>query len=196
MIDQMLIENNIQSLRDSFNTRKKVCDQLHIVQNVFTSEALSKLYCYILNEPDKPWQMETTSDYKVLDVPRKKISWHAESIIEEFHEIFSSLTDSITFAVKQDVKFHGIVLWKDQEGYEISWHTDNPILAATMQIYIAGTIYNPGTEFELKDGSYYTCDFKVNTGYFIDQTQHRLKHHTTGQVPNSTDRYSLFAMWT
>jgi len=196
MIDQILIKNNSRALIDSFNTRTIICDQLHIMQNVFTSEALSKLYFYILNESDKPWQMETSADYKVLDVPRKKISWHAESIIEELHETFACLTALVVLSVQQDVKFHGIVLWKDQEGYEIPWHTDNPLLAATMQIYVAGTTQNPGTEFELIDGSYYTCDFKVNTGYFINQTQHRLKHHTTGQVPNSTDRYSLFAMWT
>ena len=95
----------------------------------------------------------------------------------------------------KDLQFHGIVLWEDSEGYEIDWHTDNPLLMATIQIYVAGSTDNPGTEFKLLDGSTHTCDFKINTGSLIDQTKHRLSHHSTGRVPDLARRYSLFAMW-
>ena len=196
MIDQCLIEKNVQWVGDSFRQRHRVCDELSTLKNVLEPQALYKLYAYILNESEKPWQMETAPDYGLWDVPRRKISWHAESIIEELHEVFSASTDLIADAVQRAVKFHGIVLWEDTQGYQIGWHSDNEILAATMQIYVAGPEINPGTEFDIGNGASHVCEFDINTGYFIDQTQSRLKHRTTGAVPAAANRYSLFAMWT
>lgn len=196
MIDQTLIASNSLALRKSLLASLDIGDGLYSVKEPFTSDALKKLHHYLHDGSDKPWEQETTSDYKIMDVARRKISWQAESIVEEMHEVCSQLTDLVAQRCQRAIQFHGITLWEDCADYAIDWHTDNPVLAATLQIYLFGDPQNPGTEFELLDGRRHVCDFVPNTGYFIDQTKHRLQHRTTGKVPASTLRYSLFSMWT
>ena len=195
MIDQAFITDNISSATESFSCKKKITNQLYTLENFLTQQALVKLYAYILNTPNKPWDLETDSDYEKMQVPRRKIAWHAESVIEELHDVMSSLTPIVNDIIKKSCDFHGLVLWEDREGYVIDWHSDNPILTATCQIYLAGPPDNPGTEFQIDNNKTHICKFAPNTGYFIDQSVIRPLHRSTGQVPPSNLRYSLFGMW-
>lgn len=195
MIDQDLIAKNIDHSQRSFDHRRSIDDELSVVEDFFTDDAIDKLYQYLSSEPNKPWQLETDENYKVMHVPRRKISWHAETIVEELHEVVSALTPFVGSVTDSARQFHGIVIWEDSAGYTIPWHTDNPILAATMQIYLAGPVTCPGTEFQLTDGETYVCNFRPNTGYFINQTQRRPMHRSRASVPAMVTRHSLFAMW-
>jgi hypothetical protein len=92
------------------------------------------------------------------------------------------------------IKFDGITLWRDQGGYNLDWHTDNPVIHLTMQIYLSGSLDNPGTEFKIDSGSI-IAPFVPNTGYFIDQRIIRPMHRLEHVVPENQTRYSLFALW-
>lgn len=195
MIDQDIIKKASDSLHLSLENRHELTNDFSTIDNVFPLEVLHKAYDYILNQSDKPWELETTSAGVKMDVPRRKIQWHGETVIEELHCAMESITPDVCAILKTDIKFLGIVLWQDYENYKIDWHSDNPILLATMQIYLAGSKTNPGTEFKISDNNFYTCNFVPNTGYFLNQTHNRLEHHTTGSVPSDVSRYSLFGMW-
>lgn len=192
MIDQNIIQTANTNLDQALQNRIQHTEDFSTIHNVFSADVLNKVYDYILNDSDKVWEAETTRDPSVT---RSKISWHAETVIEELHMAMESITPKVQTILDSPVHFTGLTLWEDEENYKIDWHTDNPILMATMQIYIAGSKNNPGTEFKLDEEKYHTCDFIPNTGYFLNQTKRRLEHHTTGSVPPHVDRYSLFGMW-
>jgi hypothetical protein len=195
MIDQNIITNASISLQNALTDRFQHTNDFCTIKNVFSQEVLHKVNDYILNDSDKPWALETTEHGVEMKVPRSKINWHGETVVEELHCAMESITPEVQVILKKDIKFLGIVLWQDYENYKIDWHSDNPILLATMQIYLAGSTENPGTEFKISEGNFHTCDFIPNTGYFLNQTQNRLEHHTTGKVPANVSRYSLFGMW-
>ena len=195
MIDQGIIKKASDSLQKSLKNRQELTNDFSTLENVFSLDVINKIHDYILNDSDKPWALEATSNGMEMQVPRRKISWHGETVIEELHCAMESVTPEVQVILKKDIKFLGIVLWQDYENYKIDWHSDNPVLLATMQIYLAGSKKNPGTEFKLGEDNFHTCDFIPNTGYFLNQTQNRLEHHTTGEVPANVSRYSLFGMW-
>ena len=195
MIDQNIITNASISLQNALTDRFQHTNDFCTIKNVFSQEVLHKVNDYILNDSDKPWALETTEHGVEMKVPRSKITWHGETVVEELHCAMESITPEVQEILEKDIKFLGNALWQDYENYKIDWHSDNPILLATMQIYLAGSTENPGTEFKISKGNFHTCDFIPNTGYFLNQTQNRLEHHTTGKVPANVSRYSLFGMW-
>ena len=195
MIDQDIIQTASNNLKQAFENRTEHTKDFSTVQNIFSQNVLNKVHDYILNDSDKVWALETTSSGEEMHIPRNKIIWHSDTIIEELHMAMESITPQVQEVLDNPVNFVGIILWQDYENYKIDWHTDNPILMATMQIYLAGSKKNPGTEFELNEGEYHNCEFVPNTGYFLNQTERRLRHHTTGSVPPNVSRYSLFGMW-
>ena len=195
MIDQEIIQTASNNLQQAFKNRIVHNTHFSTIHNVFSPEVLNKVYDYILNDSDKIWELETTSNGKEMNIPRNKIAWHMDTVIEELHMAMESITPQVQSVLNRPVNFVGITLWQDHEHYHIDWHSDNPVLMATMQIYLAGSKKNPGTEFRLEEGKYHNCEFIPNTGYFLNQTECRLKHHTTGSVPPNVSRYSLFGMW-
>lgn len=195
MIDQDIIKKASDSLHTSVKNRRQHTNDFSTLANIFPDDVMHRINDYILNNSNKPWQLETTEHGVERNVPRSKIQWHGETVIEELHCAMESITNDVQKILKTDIKFLGIVLWQDYENYKIDWHSDNPILLATMQIYLAGSRNNPGTEFKLSEDNFHTCDFIPNTGYFLNQTHNRLEHHTTDKVPANVSRYSLFGMW-
>lgn len=195
MIDQKIIQTATTDLQGALDSRIQISDDFSVLENVFSRSVITKVHDYILNEPQKPWQLETTEHGVEMQVPRHKIAWHGETVIEELHCAVENTTPKISEILGKEVKFHGIVLWQDHENYKIDWHSDNSILMATMQIYLAGSTENPGTVFEIEDDNHHTCQFVPNTGYFLNQTKTRLSHKSVGKVPANVNRYSLFGMW-
>lgn len=198
MIDQNLIDQNIVRLNSAVKNNTSINDQLKLVNNAFDQAMLSKLQDYFdANYNSKLWEPETTAYGRPMtDVPRFKLAWESESVIEELHEVCNGITPLVSELYPGvERKFDGIVIWRDHPGYDLSWHTDNPVIEVSLQVYLSGSDCNPGTEFKTGDSSL-PLPFIVNTGYIVNhdgvtRPMHRVAH----PVPENEIRYSLFALW-
>jgi hypothetical protein len=197
MIDQDLINHNAETLSIAFKNSRQITSQLRFIQNPFDQPMLLKLQEYVdAHYHSELWSSETTDYGQPLDNrPRHKLAWDPESVVEEMHEVCHLLTPVLQeLDPTKPIVFDGITLWRDQGGYDLNWHTDNPAIHLTMQIYLFGSQDTPGTEFKIDSGSI-TAPFVPNTGYFVDQRIVRPTHRLAHMVPENQIRYSLFALW-
>jgi hypothetical protein len=197
MIDQDLINHNSETLSTALNNGLRISPQLKFIQNAFDLTMLTKLQEYFdTHFYSEIWVPETTHYGLPMNKrPRHKISWDSESVVEEIHDVCQSITPLLQeLDPTTPIVFDGITLWRDQGGYDLDWHTDNPAIHLTMQIYLSGSSDTPGTEFKIDSGSI-TAPFVPNTGYFIDQRIVRPMHRIAHAVQENQIRYSLFALW-
>ena len=197
MIDQDLINHNAETLSIAFKNSRQITSQLRFIQHPFDQLMLLKLQEYVdAHYHSDLWNSETTDYGQPLDNrPRHKLAWDPESVVEEMHEVCHLLTPVLQeLDPTKPIVFDGITLWRDQGGYDLDWHTDNPAIHLTMQIYLFGSQDTPGTEFKIDPGSI-IAPFVPNTGYFIDQRIVRPTHRLAYMVPENQIRYSLFALW-
>ncbi len=192
MIDQDLIENNKKHLASCISNRLSTpIADLYQITDVLDLAILQKLNQYVSSVSIDKWQ--TVEGQETL--PRQKITWDFDTVIEELHEIFDSATDLINETFTDPYKhFWGVSLWKDEAGYEIGWHTDNPDIDVAMQIYLY-TSSGVGTIF----GSEHTpilIPSEHNSGYLIqhDRTD-KISHRSESVVSAGTTRYILYAVW-
>lgn len=192
MIDQDLIENNKKHLASCISNRLSTpIADLYQITDVLDTAILQKLNQYVCSVSDDKWQ--TVEGQETL--PRQKISWDFDTVIEELHEIFDSATDLIN-EMFPDVHKHfwGISIWKDQAGYEIDWHTDNPDIDVAMQIYLY-TLPGVGTIFGSQSAPILISS-EHNSGYLIRHDRiDKISHRSESVVPAGTTRYSLYAVW-
>lgn len=198
MIDQNLINQNVSRLIDAVKHSKSITEQLKLVENVFDQSMLTKLHEYFRANYDSDlWVPETTTyGVPMTKVLRCKLTWDTESVIEELHEVCQALTP-VVIEMYPDAqrKFNGIVIWRDHPGYDLTWHTDNPVVEVSLHIYLSGATLNPGTEFKIADSSL-TVPFIPNTGYIVNHCGNkRPVHRVAHPVPEGEVRYSLFAIW-
>lgn len=192
MIDQTLITDSINHVKAALESRQPtLASNLSLLIDVLPSTMIDKIQQYISDVPAERWAILPAQE----NLPRRYISWDSDTVIEELHEVFLALTDEINRA-HADIKknFWGIALWKDQENYHISTHTDNPDIDTALQIYLFGNNGCPGTEFYLGDEKIMS-EFGSNRGYLVSHTQHKLPHRTPHAVPQGAVRYSLYAIW-
>jgi hypothetical protein len=197
MIDQDLINHNLETLSTAFKNSQSITPQLRFIQDAFDQSMLLKLQEYVdTHFLSDLWSAETTEyGQPIDDRPRHKLAWDPESVVEEMYEVCHLLTPVLQeLDPTIPIVFNGITLWRDQGGYDLDWHTDNPAIHLTMQIYLFGSLSNPGTEFKI-DSDSVTAPFVPNTGYFIDQRTIRPTHRLAHIVPENQIRYSLFALW-
>jgi hypothetical protein len=197
MIDQNLINQNSISLADALKNGSVISPQVKFIKNAFDQDILCKLQEYVTNHYQSDfWKFETNAHgVPMEETPRYKLEWDPESVVEEVHEVCNLITPMLQeLYTCPEIIFNGITLWRDHPGYNMSWHTDNPSIHMTMQIYLFGSTDCPGTEFKTESGSI-TAPFVSNTGYFIDQRTTRPVHRVTHTVPENQMRYSLFAIW-
>jgi hypothetical protein len=197
MIDQDLINHNAGTLSTAFKNSRQITPQLRFIQDAFDQSMLSKLKEYVdAHYHSNLWNFEIAYGRQLLDNrPRHKLAWDPESVVEELHEVCHLLTPVLQeLDTTKSIVFDGITLWRDQGGYDLDWHTDNPAIHLTMQIYLFGSQDTPGTEFNIDSGSI-TVPFVSNTGYFVDQRITRPTHRLAYMVPENQIRYSLFALW-
>jgi len=114
MIDYNLIENSVAHARGS--VAEQTClipGILGTVQNILHPDLRAKLN-HFLKFSDFQWIPEIDQEH----LPRKKINWEPESVIEELHEIMASLTPMVSAFSSSDSSLHfwGISLWKDTDG--------------------------------------------------------------------------------
>ena len=125
---------------------------------------------------------------------RKKINWIPDSVIEECHIMFSSLTEKLNQVFTTSSKFGGISIWKDTTGFYVVKHTDNPVISFAIQIYLVNGPDNFSTVFEYNNEKI-TPKFKVNNGYLFNNKS-KLIHYMDSFIPENFTRYSLYAIWT
>lgn len=193
MIDSALIEQNAQQLTASVTAGNPVWPPyLYIVTDCLTDAMLDKLHAYATTAPEDAWgKVERQLGYN-----RASINWDSDTVIEEAHIIFDTLTDTLSKRYLEPLHFHGVQLWKDQEGYNIKWHTDNTIIAVSLQIYLFDADGNLGTTFLVQNNQELDIPFKNNTGYLAHITSDQdLYHKSTTTIPAGVNRYSLYAYW-
>jgi hypothetical protein len=197
MIDQLLINSGVSSAQASLNNATPITNDLCQVNQVFPRAVINKLETYLSTNSEQPWESEVSA-YSTLDhnQNRKKLAWHAETVVEELHEICNGLSTLVfdKFSLHNH-KFLGITIWQDSPEYFLDWHVDNDMVAASLQVYLFGNQACPGTTFMVNDREF-NIDFCQNSGYLVyHNPKHQLMHKVSWPVPNNTVRYSLFAMW-
>lgn len=192
MIDQNLIDTGSTNLQASLNQRiSTVSSDLYVIPRVLENAMLIKLQTYLESSSDCLWT--TVENQEKL--PRKKITWHQDTVIEELHEVFDSVTPQINDIFQTSNKFFwGISVWRDAPGYYIDWHVDNPDIDIAMQVYLY-TDTGVGTVFKCGDQEL-VIPSQPNSAYLIQHhDQHRIPHRSESSVPDGTIRYSLYAVW-
>lgn len=192
MIDQVSITVNsariLERIQQRTPTRYYGLCQIH---DILDFKILSRLESYLSEVADSCWQTVSVQANK----PRFKISWDADTVVEELHDIFSSTTKLINEIFPENVKyFWGISIWKDLPGYEIGWHTDNPDIDVAVQVYLFGQP-GLGTVFKFESDKLLISSMH-NSGYLVLNTgDQNLLHCTENVVPDGIIRYSLYAVW-
>lgn len=193
MIDYNLIEQNTQQLTASLTTATPIWSPyLYGIKNCLTDSMLDKLHAYATTVSDDSWgKVERQLGYN-----RSSINWDSDTVIEEAHVAFDSITDALSKRYAVPLHFHGVQLWKDQSGYNIKWHTDNTVIAVSLQIYLFDAGSEFGTTFLVHDQQEFDMPFEHNTGYLARiTTEQDLYHRSTNTIPENLDRYSLYAYW-
>ena len=192
MIDLDLIHKGIvQAQQNIIAAAQSALPRLIKVSDVFPTETIEKIRA-LIDQQDLPW----TDANRQETLPRRQISWLPESVLEEIYETCHGLTPTINEIYPDTEKFFwGCTLWQDQAGYHLDWHTDNPDIDVSMQIYLFSTGAAPGTEFAI-DNKAHLVPFIVNSGYISHNSGNdRLLHRVEYAVPTDTVRYSLYAVW-
>lgn len=188
MIDWVLVDKNIAHCRDQFSQRKQTAiNNLFQLTNFFTDEMVRKLLVYANTK--EHWQQVELQEH----LNRVGIGWDPESVIEEVHLVFKSLTDNLNDYFNKDYKFTGLQLWKDRSGYQIAQHYDNPRVGYSIQIYLTGNIDNLGTYFS-ENNITVEIPYSINAGYVTDCAQ-RVIHGMTIPVPKNHTRISIYGIW-
>lgn len=191
MIDQDLIAQQTFSIQSSIKSRVGTpITGLWQCNDVLTATAIEKLKQYIQTADDSAWQTVDRQE----DLARRKIAWHADTVIEELHTAFDANTDLVNLLWPERKKrFLGLQLWKDWQGYELAWHVDNDLIDISMQIYLFDLDPGLGTTFRTEENTV-DIPYQHNTGYLAVNSAD-LFHRTTRTTPANTVRYSLYAVW-
>jgi hypothetical protein len=194
MINYDLInENIIHALAAIKNIEPTPCPGIWQIKNIFNENLLGKLQNHLDTVSDDCWSMVEGQENR----SRRKLTWQADTVIEEMHEICSGLTDYINKRFSDFNKnFLGISIWKDQQGYTMSWHQDNPIIDIGMQIFLFDRVSPEyGTVFKI-DEKEYLVPYISNTGYIIVQNQQLTTLHKPAMpLASNQIRYSLYSVW-
>lgn len=190
MIDYDLIEKNCHRARMSAEqAASTLVPNLWIVKDFVTEDILDKLESYIDQSDPQQWTLVSGQE----SMPRHKITWDADSVIEELHDVCASITSQLEQQFQRQLNFAGIQIWRDTEGYYFGPHTDNPVINISLQLYLFDAPSSCGTTFFV-NGARYVVGFFHNFGYIC--TSHNVQHQTTTPVPAGVNRYSLYAHWT
>lgn len=188
MLDTQQIEISTEHTLTVLKHIQKI-DGVHLVTDFFDQALLDKLleYCQTTSQ----WQPVYNLEQKEIQC-RKKVSWETDTVVEVVHVVLQNVTPQLESIFNKQLKFNGLDLWKDTEGYAIKKHTDNPMFNASIQIYIYN-LPNLSTVFE--HNGIHATDTNPGSGYIADNTV-GVPHWLNGVVPADFSRYSLHASWT
>ena len=193
MIDTVLIEVTSKQAQQAFeNAESTIFDYVFLVKDVITNEAVAKLKEYVKIADQSKWHKVPGQEHN----NRKSITWDADTIMEELHEVFNSLTEIVNqkFA-QQHVNFLGLQLWVDGHGYHTGYHTDDPIIDVSCQLYLFENDENLGTTFK-KGKNLVAVPYCSKSGYImVNNVDPELYHSSTTPTPGEVTRHSLYAVW-
>lgn len=192
MIDQALIDDNSAHLTECLKNKTHTpLNGLYQLSNILDQNILEKLSVYLQTVGKEQWSAIPQQQNK----PRSVITWDADTVIEELSEVFNSVTPTIN-AVFSDVYKHfwGVTIWRDTEGYNIDWHTDNPDIDVALQMYLytepgLGTVFGSESNQTLISSIHNTGYLAVHTG------DNKIPHRTENTIPAGVTRYNLYAIW-
>lgn len=190
-LDFSLIKTSTQNALDNLNKLQKTeCPAVFLISNIISDSLLKKLIDYI--HDTTLWEIDIKNGVHYKN--RLKLNWEAETVIEELHIVFESLTDVLNKRFNRNNQFLGITVWKDLENYTIAPHCDNRIIDISMQIYLTEGVPGLGTVFKYND-TLITANYQKNHGYIMDNRQY-ITHYLANSVPPGHVRYSVYAIWT
>lgn len=192
MLDYNLIDNNTICIKNSLNNLTKISNNFYKLKDVFDQAATEKLKSYLDTVKKRDWRKEQGQEQK----NRASITFKADTALEEFHIALENSTSIIQKMYPElNLKFDGMMVWRDGAGYNIAPHTDNPKIAVSLQIYLYDTAPpHCGTRFYLDDKQV-DVEYQHNTGYLIEQVSNKLMHSSMCKTPKGVTRYSLYAVW-
>jgi hypothetical protein len=192
MIDNQFIESVAQQAIRSIEQRQSTeFDCLYTIKNFLIDQAISKLKNYLPATTDQQWTTVANQEH----CNRRKLTWDSDTVIEELHLACDLLTPTISKIAGTSLNFLGLQIWKDWSGYLITPHQDNPIIDASMQLYLFDNSPNLGTTFS-DDITKIEIPYVNNSGYlFFSKNVGNIKHSTTNITPANATRYSLYLVW-
>ena len=196
MIDINLISIAINKHKNCLENFNKITDSLYVVNDFFPLEVLTKLHEYIYNTKDWNDQTVKLDSRPVFNKSparkRSRLLFKHDTVLEETHIIVENFTSYLNNIFKKQLEFNGYEIWRDSAGYLIPTHSDNPDIAAAMQIFLSEHATNLGTVFNLQTPT--RIPYKINSGYLMNN-EDKITHQMMTPVPDDHVRYSLYATW-
>jgi hypothetical protein len=187
MLNFNLINENIDTVASSISNRKDIgLSWAYELENVFTDDFLNKIELKF--SENLMWESVKLQE----KLPRRSIPWQPDSVIEEAHNIFKSLTTPISELFCRDVKFVSINFWDDSEKYTIGPHLDNDEISIAIQVYVNDASINLGTEFYKDSKLYHKIPWKKNSGYILNNTFESYHGMTAITTANRHSLYAIF----
>lgn len=190
-LDFTLIHESTIHARDSISNGKTVHPGLLFVDHLLPANLLEKLQVYICDD-NMLWHNQETLTGEIYP-GRKKITWTADSVIEEIHVVLDNLTEHLNQRFSRQNKFLGLSVWRDECTFQMIPHYDNPNNDISIQIYLNNDNMDLGTTFIINNSAV-KAPYSANHGYLMDNTQNIL-HLYNGKPPVGYHRYSLHAVW-
>ena len=131
-LDFTLIHESTIHARDSISNGKTVHPGLLFVDHLLPANLLEKLQVYICDD-NMLWHNQETLTGEIYP-GRKKITWTADSVIEEIHVVLDNLTEHLNQRFSRQNKFLGLSVWRDECTFQLIPHYDNPNNDISIQI--------------------------------------------------------------
>ena len=163
--------------------------ELWFLQDFIYPALLEKLFEFVTTTPNLNWHLVKGQEQK----NRTEVSWESESVIEEIHMVYDSLTASLNLIFDRNLKFNGISVWKDGAGYSYGRHRDINRINVAIQIYLSNGPADLHTKFYFQE-QILESKYQKNHGYLMDNIN-KLPHGIETPVPEDHVRYSLYASW-
>lgn len=165
--------------QQSLAAATQIRSDLWSIKEILFEDELNYLLSALKNET------EWTKIDKQDTLNREQVVWKPDGICDWLWCKLSKLDFS-----RFGLKFHNVMIWKDQTGYKINNHFDNDRVKAAMQIYLSEDCADLGTWFE----NSVEIAFKQNTGYLMDN-RNKLIHGMKKPVPDNYSRLSFYALF-
>ena len=186
---QNFLSNTMEDIQSTF------IPGLFHLKNFFNPRMLQTVNNFLLHTEDLPWRDPMLIQGKYFDNHRQTLTWFPHPVFEKLYDIFDNLTEQINTLFNTSCNFKHAYFWKDTERFAMKSHTDNPIIAYSLQIYLTKNLDSSfGTTFYHNDQEFMAIP-DMNCGYLLDNSKEKIWHAPTRQLTTGITRYSLYAIW-